>query len=233
VARGARWHGAAVVFIVHDETNIPARFVDDPDLVVYVAQHLAEARPSRGRSLVVHPVIEETHFRVEPGRLITAINLNEAKGGPVFFELAKQLPDHPFLGVRSYGRQEIPAVVPRNVELQGSTDDMRNVYSRTRVLLMPSTHPEGCPQVPLEAAISGIPAIAHPIAGTREALGAAAFWADRGDLSAWVRALRALDDPVTWAKASAAARARWIEHAVEVELEIAELERALAEIARR
>ena len=94
---------------------------------------------------------------------------------------------------------------------------------------MPSVY-ESYGRVALEAAVSGIPTIAHPTAGVQEALGDAALWADRDQLSAWVDQISALDDPGAYATRSRLVRARFDE--LEPTIEIDALERELVCLAR-
>jgi glycosyltransferase involved in cell wall biosynthesis len=56
--------------------------------------------------------------------------------------------------------------------------------------------------VAIEAACSGIPTIAHPSPGMREALGDAATWVRRTAPSQWVDALRRLSERDAWVEAS-------------------------------
>ena len=77
-------------------------------------------------------------------------------------------------------------------------------YSR---LLLPSSQ-ESRPRVGLEAACSGIPAIATPIAGVYEALGESALYADRDNPEAWVAHLRSLEEPSFYQARGGLRRAR-------------------------
>ena len=129
------------------------------------------------------------------------------KGGDLFRQIVAAMPERKFLGVRGgYGRQRIPA--DPNVEMVPTTTDMAaDVYSRTRVLLMPSIA-ETWGRTGVEAMCSGIPVIAHPTPGLVESLGDAGIFVDRNDLAGWVGAIRRLDDPDEYARRSAAALAR-------------------------
>lgn len=173
-------------------------------LAVFNSQHLQRAVGWDGPSIVVPPPIHPERYRTAPGDHITLVNLSEAKGGRLFWRLADALADRRFLGVRGgYGAQVVRE--RPNVEVVDTTPDMRGVYGRTRLLLMPSDR-ESYGRVALEAACSGIPTVAHPTEGVLETMGDAATYADRGDLAAWVAAINTtLDD---WDAASARALAR-------------------------
>jgi glycosyltransferase involved in cell wall biosynthesis len=78
---------------------------------------------------------------------------------------------------------------------------MREIYGRTRVLLMPSVY-ESWGRVGVEAMASGIPVIAAPTAGLTESLGEAGHLVPRDDLDGWERTLRRLLDGRSWRAAS-------------------------------
>lgn len=61
----------------------------------------------------------------------------------------------------------------------------------TKILIMPSRE-ESWGRVALEAMSSGIPVIANPTPGLREACGDAGLFADRDNISEWVRIIREL-----------------------------------------
>jgi glycosyltransferase involved in cell wall biosynthesis len=69
--------------------------------------------------------------------------------------------------------------------------------------------------VGLEAMCSGIPVIAHPAMGPKEAMGADAQYADRDDLDSWIDLIEALDDPKVYAKWSTKALRRAHKHAAD------------------
>lgn len=178
-----------------------------PTLVVWNSENLRAAVGWAGPGVVVHPHTDMARHRTTPGDRFTLVNLSEAKGGKVLSRLAKALPDVQFLGVRGhYGRQLVQ--FPPNVEVIEATRHMaRDVWSRTRVLLMPSER-ETWGMVGVEAMASGIPVLAAPTGGLRESLDDAGIFVDRGDVPGWVRAVRRLCDPGEWAAASARSSGR-------------------------
>lgn len=173
-------------------------------LAVFNARHLADRWD--GPSVVVHPPVNPDDYRTTPGGCITLVNLSPAKGGDLFALIAAAMPDRAFLGVRGgYGPQRTRTA--NNVEVLPVTQDMRDVYSRTRIVVMPSEK-ESWGRVAVEAMCSGIPVVASPTPGLRECLGDAGIFVDRSDLTGWVNELRRLEDPSEWAAASAAALVR-------------------------
>jgi glycosyltransferase involved in cell wall biosynthesis len=227
--REAARRGRPVVHFVQMGALDPKGMFGQPALTVYNTKWLEETHPGGGPTIVVHPPVRVDEYRTRPGDSVTLVSLNDLKGGPLFFELARRLPDHVFLGVRgAWGDQLVPDTLPDNVTIIEQTSDMRDVYGRTRVLLVPSRY-ETYGRVALEAAVSGIPTIAHPSNGLREAMGDAPTYVDRADVDAWVDAIRSLDDPAVYAERSSAAIERSATIDPDRELEL--LEHALVAVA--
>lgn len=213
-AHRARQVGARSVRMVHgavpDASTLLAK--GPTDLVVWNSTATAESIDWPGPAITVRPPIRPAEYRVQPGEATTLVNLAKAKGGDLFWRLAEAMPGRRFLGVMGgYGVQQLSVEAEAalmlgleqvgNVSVWRPRTDAREVYSATRVLLMPS-EVESYGRVGIEAMCSGIPVVAHPSPGLCEALGDAAIWCDRDDQAAWVAALRRLDDPTEWAIAS-------------------------------
>jgi glycosyltransferase involved in cell wall biosynthesis len=164
-----------------------------------------------GPSVVVHPVVEAEHYRCERGEMITLVNPTPGKGANTLKALARQMPHLQFLAVEGgYGEQIITAPTDANpktratgnIEWMAHTPDIRNVFRRTKVLLMPSEY-ESYGRVGIEAACAGIPTIAHPTPGLKEAFGDAGIFIDRNDIAAWyVEIDRLLTDDLYYKKCS-------------------------------
>ena len=234
----AHRHGKPIAHLIHNDRQIDYHGISrgDADLVVYNSRWIAEASSWEGRSIVVRPPVSVADYATEHDeRRVTLLNLAEAKGGPLFFELARRLPDVDFLGVLgAYARQEIPSPVPPNVELVANTPDVvRDVYRRTAVLLVPSRY-ESFGRVAVEASSSGIPVVAHPTPGLLESLGPSGIFVDRDDVEGYAAEIRRLlDDPEHYAERSTIARARALELDPASELELLDLElRRLVELRR-
>lgn len=207
----APWVKKPVVIINHNDNANTAHFMRPEYLdrahMVHNSEWVKESleKPytrSHPYSIVCRPPVFTEDYKTTPGDKVTLINLNEDKGARVFWELASRLPDVQFLAViGAHGKQIVPAEVPANVELVAHTSDMRSVYSKTCVLLMPSIY-ESWGRVGVEAMASGIPVIAHPTPGLKESLGEAGIFLDRDNTAAWQAQIKKLKDKRSWNPAS-------------------------------
>ncbi|MFG2041316.1 glycosyltransferase family 4 protein [Dactylosporangium sp. NPDC048998] len=149
-------------------------------------------------------------------RYVTLINPCAYKGIDILLQLADALPGVPFLAVQGWGTSEADrAELHRrpNIRVEPGTDDVDEIYGRTRVLLMPSLWDEAFGYCSVEAMLRGVPVLAADVCGLREAkLGVdhllpvnpierypadARTFLPRGevpvqDVTAWRRALEAL-----------------------------------------
>lgn len=227
--------GVPVVHVIHNHMHHTNLWLHKrPDLAVFntfwIRRHFSK-RHKGLRSIVMHPPVWGHEHATTPGDAVTLVNLNRDKGSNVFYELAHRMPAQTFLGVvGGHGQQVLHRDLP-NVTIQPPTSTMReDVWSRTRVLLMPSVY-ESYGMVAIEAAHSGIPVIAHPTPGLLESLSYAGTFADRDDLDTWQRSLRSILQPATWEPLSAVAKRRAAELDPRADLDtwVAELETLVAE----
>lgn len=207
----ARRLGVPYVAVVHNTSPRTGRWLAQfpPDLIVWNAHATRDAHSGEGGIVCRSPLRVEDHEVDATGDMITLVNLNRAKGVDTFYALARAMPDQRFLGVRGGWGVQRDIDRPPNVEVVGPLPHhrMREVWERTRVLMMPS-EAESWGRVALEAACSGIPTIAHPTPGLLEALGEAGVYADRGSPGQWVEAVRRLGNPAVFAARSRKVRER-------------------------
>ncbi|MFD9949690.1 glycosyltransferase family 4 protein [Nonomuraea sp. NPDC059023] len=212
-------YGVPVVHVLHnDHDNERSWLQRRPALVVYNSDWVRDSCLSwwqdrhveePPQAVVVRPPVIAAHYETTPGDRVTLINLCEKKGGSLFWEIARRMPDVQFLGVMGAYGQQIVKDLP-NVEIQTCVpgDQMRDtVYARTKVLLVPSEY-ESWGRVAVEAMVSGIPVVAHPTPGLRESLGDAGIFADRDEPEAWVAEIRRLRKLPVWKAASKRAKTR-------------------------
>ncbi|MFE2424644.1 glycosyltransferase family 4 protein [Streptomyces hokutonensis] len=196
----AKEAGARSVLLMHSDHDFSARSLwAGPDLVVYNTEWVRASlavrylEVDRTASLVVHPpVVAEEHRAPATGERVTLVNLSSDKGVYTWRAVAHALPELPFLGVTGAHGQQVTTPLLPNMGVIPQTSDMRgDVWARTRVLLMPSVY-ESYGMAAVEALASGIPVIAHPTPGLREALGDAATFIDRSDARSWAAAVKEL-----------------------------------------
>jgi glycosyltransferase involved in cell wall biosynthesis len=191
-------------------------------IVVYPVIRLADYR--------VDPTVAVPQF-------ITMFNPTREKGGHIFRAIAERMPDRAFLAVegwhhwkradgswdmarltesaRSFGSvqarppEEIRFDDLPNVVCEPAREDVRTIYARTRLLLVPSVWPEPYARVILEAMVNGIPVLHSGTGSTNEAsLGVDIRVEDHLNPDAWVAAIKSLDDPGIYQAAARAARER-------------------------
>lgn len=218
----ARGYGKPLAVVVHN-THLPSfrqMAGGDTALAVYNSQWMAReaelffaeypkgVRP--GSEIIVRPPVFAEEYRTKPGAKVTLVNLNEEKGGRLFEKLARRMPDVEFLAVTgAYGEQVVPDLP--NVEVVGHLcgHEMREaVYSRTKLLLMPSSY-ESWGRAGVEALASGIPVVAHPTPGLCESLGEAGVFVDLHDVDGYEAVIRKLlSTPAEYRLAAKRAKAR-------------------------
>ena len=103
---------------------------------------------------------------------VTMINPCPLKGLDIFLEIAKEHHDIKFAAVPTWGSDdqvvgELQAIP--NVRILHPTDDIEDILSQTRILLVPSLWPETFGYVVPEAMLRGIPVLASNIGGLPEA----------------------------------------------------------------
>lgn len=125
-----------------------------------------------------------------PSDCVTLVNGSQDKGGGIVAALAQRMPGVRFLVVEGGYGETVPALrsLP-NVEIVAHQDDMRRVWARTAVLLMPSAE-ESWGMVAVEAMSAGIPVVGSPALGLHECLGGAMPTPALNDLAGWQAAIR-------------------------------------------
>jgi glycosyltransferase involved in cell wall biosynthesis len=94
------------------------------------------------------------------------------KGGPIFAELARRLPEVKFLAIRGWGTNAADLATLKallNVRVIEPVDNIDDVMCKARVVLMPSLWLESFGLFCVEAMLRGIPVIASKLGGLPEA----------------------------------------------------------------
>ncbi len=178
-----------------------------PIFIVYNSWSMRADISANYKSYVLKPYVDINRFKplvASAGsaqrNYITLINLNEDKGGDILIALARAMPEYKFLGVEGgYGDQIRDYNVP-NITYMSKTDNVEEVYAKSRVVIMPSKL-ETWGRVAVEAMAAGIPVVINDVQGMREACGDAALVANRDDLGEWVRLIKRLQtEPLFYAE---------------------------------
>lgn len=168
-----------VVQLIHNDMTPTHGYVAmGCDLAIFNTKWVSDRFDFDGLSVVVHPPVDFSKYRQIDGverDCVTLVNLWENKGTDVFYKLAQRFPSQKFLGVLGgYGEQDTRSGF-NNVEFCSNVSDMSEVFSRTKIILMPSLY-ESYGRVAVEAAGMGIPSLVSSTPGLHEALGDAGIF---------------------------------------------------------
>ena len=166
---------------------------------------------------VIYPSIPQELYRTQTTKEnVTFINPSAHKGLAIAIELARRCPSIPFVINENWPltakeheelRQKVQGLA--NVTFMPAQDDMRRVYGKCKILLVPSLWEEAYGRVVAEAQISGIPVVASARGGLPETVGPGGILLDPlGPINNWVNAIQKLwTDDNYYAALSAAALA--------------------------
>jgi glycosyltransferase involved in cell wall biosynthesis len=159
----------------------------------------------------VPSIVEPNEYRCAPsGDAILFVNPTAAKGIHIAAAVARRLPHRRFIFLRSWRDHpsfRLVDVQLPNVESLASTLDMRPIYARTKLVLMPSVLDESFGRTVAEAQLSGIPAVVSDRGGLPETLGPGGVVVPITDpVERWCEAVEGLlKDPVRYAALSRSA----------------------------
>jgi len=146
---------------------------------------------------------------------ISMVNTFPTKGADRFRQVVEAMGDRRFLAARCWTLasrsttpdHEVDFTGLENVEVIGPLEDIRPIYERTRVLLVPSRWQEPFGRVIAEAHFNAIPVIGSP--ALHDVWGSSIDYVeDADDPRGWVAAIEALDDEARYRVAVARGR-RW------------------------
>lgn len=146
---------------------------------------------------VMYPLVDPNEYVVEPvGDEILYVTPLYRKGIDVMLSVAEKMPNEDFLIVgpkqpdNTY-RDRISSL--SNVRYEGYHHDMKQVYRRTKLVLMPS-RAESFGRVSVEAGFSGIPTVAADTGGLSESVGVADCLVSGYDPDDYVTTIRTILD---------------------------------------
>ncbi|MCB9930937.1 MAG: glycosyltransferase family 4 protein [Alphaproteobacteria bacterium] len=165
--------------------------------------------PSRVRDYFRRPDLSREFLLARKRQgFVTMVNPSVAKGVGVFLQIANytkpRFPNLTFLAVESrVTRQEIEAEIT-NVNLLDNIwwvqrqRNMRSVYQRSALILVPSLTFEASSRVIAEAQRAGIPVLATDVGGNSEQLNGGGFLFPRPELGSDLRRLPGAGDVMPW-----------------------------------
>lgn len=158
---------------------------------------LVESRTGK-QPFVFTPLIDLSQYATSTTREnITFINPVPVKGVDTAISLAAACKDSNFLFIEGWpltmkerSNLKVKLSQHKNIQLAGQMSVKNDIYSTTKVLLVPSRWEEGFGRVVLEAQISGIPVLATEIGGLPEAVGqGGVLIPPEAGIDAWLEAL--------------------------------------------
>ncbi len=177
--------GAAVAFYLANPNYSRPQTFEHADIVITNSASTSAHYREKMRldALNVGLFVDPESFRVDTRQpiYVTFINPQPEKGVTLFLKLvekaAKQCPDMRFLVVESRGhllpamqKMGMPESLLASITLLPRQSDMRQIYEKTKILLMPSFWFEAAGRVLIEATSNGIPVIATKRGGIPETL---------------------------------------------------------------
>jgi glycosyltransferase involved in cell wall biosynthesis len=153
--------------------------------------------------VVINPMIDvSAYMTISAKENVTFVNPDPRKGLDIALAVTSRCPDIPFVFLESWplthaersDLEKLPKKFP-NLTIRSSVGDMREIYSRCKILLAPSRWEEAYGRVATEAQCSGIPVIASNRGGLPEAVGEGGILLDPdGPVDNWIAAVRSLWD---------------------------------------
>jgi glycosyltransferase involved in cell wall biosynthesis len=209
-----------VVYLRNVEFDELAGDLRELHSALFIANSQFTARAYKERfgieSMVIPPTIDASLYATPTTKeYVTLVNPYNEKGFELAVRIAEQCPEIPFLFVESWKladdhRAQIEQTIKRvkNIRLESRTTDMRSVYGRTKILLMPSKWEEAWGRVASEAHCSGIPVVGSRRGGLPEAIGEGGMVLDYDAPTAeWVGNVKRLwNDTGEYERLSSAAR---------------------------
>jgi glycosyltransferase involved in cell wall biosynthesis len=147
------------------------------------------------KSSIIYPPIRLDNYICsnQEQKFITMINPTFSKGVKIFEMIATSLPKEKFLLVKGWKKPETSERPSSNIEIWDRQYDMKDVYSQTKLLLVPSQWEETFGRIIPEAGINKIPIIASRIGGIPESLELGGILIDKfNDADAWVSCISQL-----------------------------------------
>ncbi len=137
-------------------------------------------------------------IRVKGKKFVTQINIHKLKGGEIFYELVKSI-KLPYIAIQSEPGSEdldlkISSVIStrKNSLFFNHLENMRDIYTTTKILIVPSLVDETFCRVINEGLMNGIPIVTTGAGNIKYLVGDAAIILSPEDPSLWKQTIRDL-----------------------------------------
>ncbi len=188
--------GSAIALLVHGAISLPFgpvamrpngwghKLMSRADAIIAPSRFIKDYLYTHGglEATLIHlPAFPPPPYRSRASfdnPFVTFINPSAGKGIDIFLEMARRLPAVRFAAVPTWAttKAELRALGEHpNITILNRTANVDEIWSQTRVVLLPSTWPEAFPLTPIEAMLCGIPVLASDVGGTPEAMAGADF----------------------------------------------------------
>lgn len=200
------WGIPSVIFLTDGEKSSIARITNlisqKPSAIVCVSKFVRSKLKETTNipSTIIYPPIIPTDYISRDShdnhKYITCINPVLNKGGAILEKIIQRFPKEHFLVVKGWYDPKDDGLnfdKYANVRVLEKTHDMKNIYKKTSLLLVPSLWDEALPRVILEAGVSGIPSVASRRGGISEAQNTTTTIVDDPlNISSWIHAITSL-----------------------------------------
>ena len=183
--------GLPVIGYLHSADRLPlddALQVDQRLSFIANSRFTASLHPEKRIVAILPPIVPRELYATETDRS-SAIFVNPVpyKGLSIVMSMAEARPDVPFLFVSNGSARSGAHRTTANITRLGPIRDMRKVYRRARIVLVPSQCDETWGRTVSEAHISGIPVLASARGGLPESVGSGGVCLPNGaPASTWV-----------------------------------------------
>ena len=168
--------------------------VSFPIVVVFNSRATQDTLPTIHDNIRMIPYVNTKPFyplreKTIQNDIVCLINCNTTKGVTQFNEIVKKMKHIQFIGVKGgYGHQDLLNPCPPNLVYMENQTDIRIVFKKIGVLLMPSKS-ETWGRAAVEAMSSGVPVIHSEAEGLVECIGGAGIMCQRDDIEGWCQAI--------------------------------------------